>query len=162
MAMATEDMIKYAAIAVGAYLLWQWLSKPGGLLAPSPPVAALPPGTDPGFPKTGGKDPVIPAGANTPTPEQIWKAALNNADAGLTGGWRQTPDQWNFYRFQAATAAKWTDDDIQRRTQADLTSVLDRDKVYTAAEYHGALNVKGLEGFGNAPAWGNGMAYGFQ
>ena len=164
MTMTTEDMIKYGAIAVGAYLLYQWLTQPGGLLAPSIPVAALPPGTDPGFPKTGGKDPVPSTliGANTPTPEQIWKAALNNADAGLSGGWRQSFHQWNFYRMQAARQAGWTEQDINDKTQADLSSVLDPTLAFTAAEYHAALNTKGLEGFGNAPAWGNGMSYGFQ
>ena len=64
--------------------------------------------------------------------------------------------------MQAARQAGWTEQDINDKTQADLSSVLDPTLAFTAAEYHAALNTKGLEGFGNAPAWGNGMSYGFQ
>lgn len=165
--MNKEDMIKYAMMAVAGYLLWQWLTKPGGLLAAQLPAAT---GNGAGAGTTDGSDSAgsgkvvsktPTTSAPTPTNEQIYAASLTSANAGKTGAWRQSPHAWNWYRAAAGKVLGWTDAEIEAKT-ADLSSVLDMDGVYTAAEYHAALAKAGMEGLGMAQGWGGGPRYSYQ
>jgi len=165
--MEKSDMIKYAAMAVAAYLLWQWLTKPGGFLAL--PGATTGDGTGAGA--TGGdagagtekvvSTPPTTATA-TPTDKQIYAAALSANNAGQTGGWRQSAYAWNWYREQAARELGWTEAEIAAKTQGDLSTALDMNQSFTAAEYHAALAKVSLEGLGMAQGWGGGPRYSYQ
>lgn len=169
--MNKEDMIKYAMMAVAGYLLWQWLTKKGGLLAPELPLIEGGTGDGPGAGKTDGTTPVdsgkivskpptsvVP----TPTDKQIYAAALAVGNAGQTGGWRQSAYAWNWYRERAGAELGWTPEELLSKTQGDLSAILDMEQAYTAAEYHAALAKAGLEGLGMAQGWGGGPRYSYQ
>ena len=169
MDMNKEDMIKYAMMAVAAYLLWQWLTKKGGPLAL--PEAGAGTGTGTGAGKTDGTTPVDsgkvistpPTSASpTPTDKQIYAAALAVANVGQTGGWRQSAFAWNWYRERAGEELGWTPAELKAKAQGDLSAILDMEQDYTAAEYHAALAKAGLEGLGMAQSWGGGPGYSYQ
>lgn len=61
--MNKEDMIKYAMMAVGAYLVWQWLTQEGGFLDPAKSAAKQVTGED-------GKTPAVTDGAAAPAETQ--------------------------------------------------------------------------------------------
>jgi hypothetical protein len=54
----------------------------------------------------------------------------------------------------AARAAGWSDEEVQRRAQADLGPEMNNNM--TAAQYHELLAANGLSGLGKAQVWGGG------
>jgi hypothetical protein len=174
----TKDWIKYGAMALAAYLLWQWLTKPGGMLALTPGTGAdagttaggagagqstTGTGTGTTADETGykGVTEQAPVAIARPSDDAIHAAAISAANVGQTGGWKANMYEWNFWRMEAAKALGWADDEIMTKTQADLGGQEYMSKPYTAAEYHVALNAHGLEGLGAAPTWGGGPRYSY-
>jgi len=224
--MNKEDMIKYALMAVGAYLVWQWLTQPGGFLDPNKSAAAQVPGEDgvtpavaaiaaatpaaePAKPRTQDETDVLEYNAGlqavqdytkpgtgytteqlgqieqwfyaaaktyksqhgnmngfngwiltelpgysktvkgaTPDNIKLASAALDASKASLTGSYKLSGHQWNWYRMQAAISAGIYDAAKHNPNIAGL------DANYTASEYHALLSAAGLGGIGSGIGWG--------
>lgn len=148
--MKTEDMIKYGAIAIAAYLLYKWItSQPATPAVTTTPEKQLPAGD---IPLTD-TDPVT---VKPVTQLDIYNAALYESMASRAGNTKFTPSGWNWYRAQAGAKAGWSQADIEKKAGADLGT----DDEITAAQYHALLKAAGLSGLGMAQSWGGGsMVY---
>jgi hypothetical protein len=175
--MKTNDMIKYAAIALAAWMLYKWITSQtqtadnqqkqiaggtgagagtvagsgAGAGAGTSPTAGTGAGTGDGKPTTQNPpNPPVP----TPPTADIYAAALSASDASKTGSWTTSGHAWNWYRMVAAQAAGWSEEEVQRRAQADLGPEMNNNM--TAAQYHELLAANGLSGLGKAQVWGGG------
>lgn len=168
--MDKKQMMKWAAIALAAYLVWRYFQANGGfnLFGGQTAQPQLPGGSDQPQPsdQTGtgtGQQPANgangaappPAGGNgsqttgtgtqvVPSDEDLMAAAYNPAQAGKTGAYKLNFHQWNWYRMQAAIAA--TGGYVPEQHQPAWDGILDPNSLVTAAEYQSALAQRGLSG----------------
>lgn len=162
--MKQEDMIKWALIAVGAYLVYQWLSKSNIFGA----TQQIPAGNQTGAGAGAGAGTNTGAGGSTSNnmsqnnggstgggnvaPEdrelQLMKAAWTAQDAALTGSTKMNLHQWNWYRAKMAATINVP---YEQAIDTAFDAVADPNLQYTAAEYHAILNQMGLSGTG----WGS-------
>jgi type IV secretory pathway VirB10-like protein len=165
--MKTEDILKYGAIALAVYLVWQWMTSNNA----QQPVQQVGPGTHPQLPPPppdqpasrtpAGNVPPPPVATPTPPDADLMAAALDENSQSKTGSFKLTAWEWNFYRAAAAKNAGWSEADIQTRATGDLTAAIPggMGTKITAAEYHAALKATGLSGLGYANVWGGGSRY---
>lgn len=172
--MKKEDMIKYALIAVGAYLLYQWLTQPGGFLDPARSAAALIPGEGAG------------AGAGTQqTTQQTQNQTTQQSSEQTSGGTSRTDDKGTSTGSRTGTRTPTPDDTMLKIAAYDsskagttgsfklnahqwnwyraaraqelktfdaaihqpaLDAFGDPNLQYTAAEYHALLGKAGISG----------------
>ena len=149
--MKTEDMIKYAALVIGAYLLYKWMTEP--LAA----VVQVPAGTGAGTGAGSGKaiPPPAPATTRVPTEVEILNAALLESEAPKTGNLMFSGHAWNWYRAVAGKQAGWSEEEVARRAGTDLGPEMNNSM--TAVQYHALLKANGLSGLGYAQSWGGGV-----
>lgn len=148
--MKTEDMIKYGAIAIAAYLLYKWItSQSTTAITTTPETKQLPAVT----PITEIKD-VTPKPVTT---VDIYNAALSESMASRAGSTKFSGHAWNWYRARAGEQAGWSQADVDRKAGGTWDGM---DDEITAAQYHAKLKEIGLNGLGMAQSWGGGsMVY---
>ncbi len=140
--MKREDVLKWAAVALGAY----WLIQKFQDQQAPPPAGALPPGyqPQPQLPPASGEAPGQAVAEMTPDQSTlilITQAAVDPIVAGQLGSSvKMNSDQWNHYRLQGGG-------DVSR---VDLFPPGDRNYQMTAIEYHEAraVNLQGMAGVG--------------
>jgi hypothetical protein len=148
--MKTEDMIKYGAIAVAAYLLYKWITSQSTAAITTTPKKELPAGDTP---LTEIKD----VTAKPVTTLDIYNAALSESMAPRAGSTKFSGHAWNWYRARAGENAGWSQADIDRKSGGTWDGM---DDEITAAQYHVKLREIGLSGLGMAQSWGGGsMVY---
>lgn len=176
--MDKKQLMKWAAIALAAYLVWRYFQANGGFsnIFGGTDQPQLPGGTD--QPASGTQEPASQtgAGANTstgagttpppgngsgstagapavPSDDDLMAAAHNPAQVGRAGDYRLNFHQWNWYRMQAAIAA--TGSYTAEQHQPNWDGILDPNSLVTAAEYQAALAQRGLGGRGG---WSSGYS----
>ena len=133
--MKTEDMIKYGALLLGAYLLYRWITSQSTTPAVTETETKKLPPADTNVPVT--TEPKLP------TQLDIYNAALLDTHASRTGNLMFDGHTWNWYRAVAAREAGWSEEEIARRAQADLGPRMGDSM--TAVQYHALLKEKGLD-----------------
>lgn len=154
--MKTEDMIKYAALAIGAYLLYKWMTEPSAaatkqLTDGTGTGAGAGAGAGAGNPAT----PPPPTTNRVPTEAEILNAALLESEAPKTGNLMFSGHAWNWYRAVAGKQAGWSEEEVARRADIDLGPEMNNSM--TAVQYHALLKANGLSGLGYAQSWGGGV-----
>lgn len=166
--MNKQDLIKYAALAVGAYLIYKYVFADGGLFGSTPGQLPAGNGTQPPAPPPGPSgqpaDTMPPATTappyqpppppSTSTMERIpdetlhrQKLASNFDYAKAHGaGLKLSADQWNYYRQQIGGAIR------------DAGELADRGQLMTAPQYIGWLTGTTLSGLSHPMASGYGIS----
>ncbi len=110
--MKTEDLIKYALIAVGGYLVWQYVVAPmmatttGAALPPPAPIPGntiTPPNTSTSSGSSAGSGAGSGSGSNGGSTQQLpgWAQAIQSQLTSAANGANSlTADQWNYYFHQ--------------------------------------------------------------
>lgn len=159
--MEQKDLIKWALIAAGAYLVYKWLADSGmfgGLLAQPQTGAGATTGVTTGTTATQTQaqtqtQPVAQIVAAEPSDDLRMQAASDASKAGLTGSFRLNSHEWNWYRAAYFTTVLGQPFDQNTMSPVNLP---DPDAKITASEYWAKLRSAGLSGMG----WGSGSAYG--
>ena len=171
--MDKNEMIKWALIAVGAYLVYKWMTD-SGFLGGVTQVPQITPGsgsggggstsgggggTSPGNGGNGGNGggDVIATGSGLSDAElALMTAAYYPAGAAQYGGsTKLNAHQWNWYR--ARMAEKLGVEFDQSIHSPDVDAYANPNLEYTASEYHAILASMGIGGLGMA--WGQGVGY---
>jgi hypothetical protein len=174
--MDKQKIVRYALIALAAYIVWRYLESRGGLAGlfgslSNQPV--LPPGTQPdqtvqsGSQASGtqtgqqGQQPSSSTASSgqsapaVPSDSDLMAAAYDPAQAGKTGAYKLNFHQWNWYRMQAAIAATGTYS--AEKHQPAWDGIVDPETQVTAAEYQAQLARRGLAGMSG---WSSGYSMG--
>jgi hypothetical protein len=169
-----EDLIKWALIAAGAYLVYKWMTDSGflgggdqaQLPAPAPgagtgtqtqqqttttPPAPTPPAPTPPAPPPGNLETQY-----SDADMALMTAAYYPAGAAQYGGdTRLNAHQWNWYRARMAEKLGVELDPAIHSPSVD--SYANPNLEYTASEYHAILASMGIGGLGMA--WGQNFGY---
>ncbi len=124
-----SDLIKYGAIAIGGYFLYEWLSSSGYLGGATTGVATSPQAANP-----------TNSSSTTNAAATLALVAAAAKAAGTDPSSYQSTDVWNFF-YQGVRG-------VAGPAPEDLFPGVDRNTKHSISEWWGAMSGKGFSGLG--------------